>query len=237
MTARCPSLLALEAHLLDPAASPVAAHLAGCEACRARVAEMERQGDEFRRFVYPATLDAVVAPRRPWWRLPLLLAPALAAAGLIVAVLPGPPADYVGTKGAPLGLQLFAEGAASALDDGAPVRPDANVRFRLQTARPCLLWLFSVDEAGQVSRLLPREGEAGLELRGAQVLPGGARLDGRPGVERFYAVCAAQPLPFEQVARAAGAASGGAQAVRAAARLEGLPGDVTQASLLVEKRW
>ncbi len=46
---RCPSDLELEAHLLDPARSPAAGHVAGCARCQARLAEMTALGDEFRR--------------------------------------------------------------------------------------------------------------------------------------------------------------------------------------------
>jgi hypothetical protein len=68
-------------------------------------------------------------------------------------------------------------------------------------------------------------------------VPGGALLDGQPGPERIYAVCAPQPIPWNDVKQAAAAsASGGAERVRAARNIAGLPGAVTQASLLVEKR-
>ena len=103
-----PSDLKLELHLLDPERSPVAAHLGECERCRERVSEMRRQGDDFRRFVYPATLDGLLKPR---WR-PLrslwLLAPAAGLAAVLLIARPGPTSDYVGTKGGPLSLTAYA---------------------------------------------------------------------------------------------------------------------------------
>ena len=57
-----PSELKLERHLLDPARSGIAGHVAECERCRGRLSEMQKQGEDFRRFVYPATLDKVTQP-------------------------------------------------------------------------------------------------------------------------------------------------------------------------------
>ena len=42
-----PSELKLERHLLDPARSGIAGHLAECERCRARLSEMEKQGEDW----------------------------------------------------------------------------------------------------------------------------------------------------------------------------------------------
>ena len=67
MTARCPSDLALERHLLDPAASPLLAHVEACPTCRERLARMEADGADFRRFVFPATIERIedaTAPAR-----------------------------------------------------------------------------------------------------------------------------------------------------------------------------
>ena len=241
---RCPSDLALELHLFDPAASAVSGHLAACGACAERLAAMERVGAEFRAQVFPATVDRVVEAARP--RLPLRRwlswapFPALAAAAALLLLLPAPrpPADYVGVKGAGLGLGVFARirGSVEAVRDGERVPAATALRFRVHPAWPCRLWLLSVDGAGQVSRLFPATGDGGAPLGSAGTLPGGAVLDGRPGPERIYAICTRSPLSFATAERAArAAAAGGPGAVRSAGALAGLPEGAAQATLLLEK--
>jgi hypothetical protein len=248
MNARCPSDLALESHLLDPVASPLGGHLAACEGCRARLARMTQEGDDFRRFVFPATVDAVEAAadrrRVPRWFTMLLPVPALAAAAVAVVLLTrpsGPPDDYVGLRGTGgIGLTVFSQaggGEPRILADGAEVPAAAALRFRVRASSPCRLFLLSVDADGLVSRLDPA-GADGFPLSpGQQDLPGGAELDGKPGPERLFAVCAADPLDARTVeASARRASAGGAAGVRRGASLPGLPREAAQATLLLEKR-
>ncbi|HEU4383393.1 MAG TPA: DUF4384 domain-containing protein [Anaeromyxobacteraceae bacterium] len=240
MSPRCPSDLALERHLQDPARSPLAAHLPTCPDCRQQVARMEAEGEDFRRFVYPASVEAVedaaeraAGGRR--WRLGLWLAPVAAAAAL--ALLWGPSPDYVGLKGFPFTAWLAGPTGAQAVADGGEVPAAGALRFRVQPPVPCRLWIVSVDGGGQVSRLFPADGDGGAEVRQGGALPGGALLDGRPGPERLFAVCAREALPFSRLARAVQeAAGGGAEAVRAGKVLPGLPRSAAQATLLLEKR-
>jgi hypothetical protein len=213
-----PSELALEAHLLDPAKSNVAGHLAACERCRARVARMEKEGEDFRRFILPATLDAVVEKnarrRKPWLALAALVPVAAAALVVIIGVSRGPDVDYVGTKG---GLLLA-------------------VRFRVQPPGRCSLWLLSVDESGQISRIYPATGEAAPQVAPG-ALPGGAFLDGTRGLERFYAVCTPEPIPFTRIEAAVRSTlAQKPQAVRSGEPLRDLPRGSSQATLVVEKR-
>jgi hypothetical protein len=237
---RCPSELELERHLR--AARPdVERHLGTCERCRGRVAWANAAADTFRREVFPATVDAVVEgtrPRRLRWA--LWLAPAsVAAAALVVLLLPRSPTDdYVGAKGGAGGLSLsvyvrLPDGARPAWD-GDVVPADAALRFGVRAARPCHLWLASVDGTWQVSRLHPPSGEA-VPVRGESLLPGGAVLDGRGGPERIFAICSEAPLPFEAVERAAAAAARQGE-VRVLRALPDLPRDTLQATLLLEKR-
>jgi hypothetical protein len=243
MTARCPSDLALERHLLDAAASPLLAHVEACAPCRERVARMQADGDDFRRFVFPATVEQVeeAAGRRRRW-FPLVLAPvggiAAVAAALVVMLRPpaGPPPDYVGTMGGPITLSVFTPGAqgAHALLDGEAVPAASALRFKVK-ANGCGLWILSVDATGAVTRLFPAEGGPATPPPGGE-LPGGVVLDGIAGPERLYAVCADQPLPWTDVERAArAAAGGGADRVRAGGPLD-LPEHASQATLLLEKR-
>jgi hypothetical protein len=220
-----PSELKLERHLADPERSEIAGHVRDCERCRERVAQMRQQGDDFRRFVYPATVDEVTGPRP--WRLPRglwLLAPAAGLAMVLLLVRPGPTSDYVGTKGGPLTLTAYASlpSGARAVDEGAAVPASASLRFRVRAAQACNLTLLSVDESGQVSKLYSRE------IRGDMTLPGGVQLDGKPGGERFFAICSDDPGAVEQAARHIGAE------VRKNPALPGIQGP--QSSLLIEKR-
>jgi hypothetical protein len=243
--ARCPSDLALEEHLLAGAASRLAAHVAGCEGCRARLAQMQREGEDFRRFVFPRTIErieqaAAGRPRRRWLQL-LVPIPALAAAAAVFLLVrpAAPPEDYVGVKGSGgLGLTVFTPGESRdprVLADGAPVAASAALRFRLRSATPCALVLVSVDGDGNVSRLDPA-GAAGFALHeGGQDLPGGVQLDGKPGPERIFAACGVGLTPGAVMDAARRAASGGAAAVRGASELRGLPPRATQATLLLEK--
>jgi hypothetical protein len=239
---RCPSDLELERHLLGDAPPALELHVADCAACAARLAEMREEGEDFRREVFPATVDAVVArarPRplsRPWV---LAAAPLAAAAAAALFLLGRPPPDYVGAKGGELSLAVFvqAPGGAQAAADGAAVPAGAAVRFQVRSARPCQLWVVSVDAEGLVSRLFPAGGDAPARIAEAGPLPGGAVLDGRAGPERIFAVCSDAPLALADVERAARGAAGGSDArVRAGGRLEGLPAGAAQATLLLEKR-
>jgi len=244
MTPACPSDLALETHLLDPAASKLSAHLSSCAHCAARLQAMERQGQDFARFVYPATVEKVeeAAGRRGRsWLWMLAPVPVLAAAALAVRLLQpvevtSPGAEYIGIKGVAggVGLTVFARGATGAtpLADGAHLPAAAAVRFRVRNTDPCRLLVFSVDAAGQVSKL--HEAAAPLAA-GQHDLEGGAVLDGKAGPERFFAVCSADLSWTKVESLARTAASGGADAVRRAGALAGDAAKLPQASVLVEK--
>jgi hypothetical protein len=245
MTTLCPSDVALEAYLLDPQRSPEAAHVAACPDCAARLAQMREQGEEFRQYVFPRTLDAVerAAERRRFrFRWPFALVPAGALAAAAMAVLlvrTGPPSDYEGVKGSGMALAVYLNGSEGphAVPDGAPIPASAKLRFKVQPAKECWLWIMSVDERGEISRLYPPKGTS-PDRRAAGPVPGGAELDGKPGPERFYAVCApSQEMAWAEVkAAAAAVAMGGPERVRAARELGGSLSGALQASLLVEKR-
>jgi hypothetical protein len=207
---------ALEEHLLDGAKD--AGHLRECERCQSRLARMEEEGRHFRQFVYPATLEALERPRKrslSWWLAPLGV---LAVAGVALIVRPGPDADYVGTKGATLKFTVYT--ASRALSDGEPVPASASLRFRVQASSPCQLSVLSVDDSGQVSTIYGPS-----LIKGEAALPGGAQLDGRPGTERFFAICTPKPVSgIERLVRAAGQGP-----------VRDLPPGSTQASVLLKK--
>jgi len=241
---RCPSDLDLEAVVAGTRSEP---HVFGCPRCAGRLADMRRLSEEFEQEVFPATVEALVArasSRRGAARPLLFFVPAALAAGLALLVLrvAGPPQEYLGLKGSALEFSAFAPapGGARALSDGAEVPAGTGLRFEVRPSRSCKLWIVSTDSAGQVSRIFPPGGADGAKVAaGAKVaVPGGALLDGRPGPERFFAVCGCgdDPLGFDRVERAARAVGPGEAGVRATRELSGLPGDALQASLLLEKR-
>jgi hypothetical protein len=219
-----PSELKLERHLLDPQSSLIAGHLEECERCRSRLVEMEKQGEDFRRFVYPATLESVSrrrwTPLRPLW----LLAPAAGLAAVLLIARAGPTSDYIGTKGGALTLTAYVAlpSGAKPVADGETVPASASLRFRVRTSQPCALTLLSVDAAGQVSRLYAQD------VRGDVALPGGIRLDGNAGPERFFAVCDREYDAIERAVRGMG------PSVRQKNALPDVQG--RQASLLIEKK-
>ncbi len=191
---------------LAPAAE-AAALLASPEA-RAELDRMRAEDEDFHRFVFPRTVDAVVASQERlkavlrWW-------PAAVALAALVAVLawPTPPAaDYLGLKGGALGLWVYTldgDGAVVRVADGARVAAGASLRFQVKPSRPCHLWVVSVDGQGQVSRLYPATGEAPQLGAAAQALPGGATLDGLAGPERVVALCSPAPAGYPEVEAAA----------------------------------
>jgi hypothetical protein len=184
------------------------------------------------------------AVRRPFWsdRIRWLAPiPALAAAAaiLILARPLVPPDDYLGEKGGgSLGLGVFLRSDAGArpAKDGQPVPAAAALRFKVRPAKPCNLWVVSVDGRGQVSRLYPAAGPNGADLVRPTELPGGAILDGQPGPERIMAVCTPEPLPFDRIVDTVhGAMDHSVEKVRTVRSVPGFPEGTSQDSVLLEK--
>jgi Domain of unknown function (DUF4384) len=226
----CLDDVALERVRLTLAKDDERQHAESCPTCGARLAQMAQEDQDFHRFVFPRTVDAVTASQRPRRLRLFALALVPVAAALALVLWPHKPAeDYVGVKGSTVGLAVFtldASGAPVQLTDGARVPAAAALRFRVAPSQPCHLWLLSLDDRGQVSRLYPPEGEAQL-VSAALTLPGGAQLDGVAGAERVVAVCSPQPLGFDAVA----AKLSGTEVRQAPT----LPLDALQGSLMLEK--
>ncbi|MBI5507891.1 MAG: DUF4384 domain-containing protein [Deltaproteobacteria bacterium] len=240
MISPCPSDLALERHLADPTHSAVREHVEACDHCEARLAEMERLGTEFQRFVFPATVDKVVAvtERRPFFALPWIgvLAPMAAAAAVVLVLLPEkPPADYVGLKGSGLSLTPFVAtpSGPKALADHDRVPRGAGLRFKVHADQACYLTLLSLDDAGQVSELYPTSPEPALIAAGETTLQGGIRLDDQAGSEQFFAVCTEAPVPMSELRALLTSTLG--SAARPLAAIDGLPDGTRQTSLTLEK--
>jgi hypothetical protein len=244
MAARCPSDLALERHLLEPQASPLRSHLAGCASCQARLEEMGRQAETFHRQVYPATVAAVegaVAARHRQRLRWLVLGPALAAAVAAVLFLVRPVGSPSHDDGATGGL-----GITVLVEEGAGVRPvrsgevvgaAAALRFRVQAASACRLWILSLDATGEFTRLYPGEGTGGAAVSGAAEIPVGAVLDGQAGPARIVAICTPGPAKWRALAaQLKGGAAAGEAFVRARPNAAALPAGAQLASVLLEKR-
>lgn len=240
MTARCPSELRLEEYLLDPASSGVAAHVDGCAACAARVAEMREEGARFQQYVYPATVDAVVAsaqPRPTGWLRWLFPAAAVAAAVAVFLVRPVSPEGELAARGESLTLEVFTQGqdGLQPVSNGGLVPPGQPVQFRVSSTVPCRLKVVAVDCEGRVSVLHPPPGQDAVALTASGSFPGTAVLAGDEGPERIYALCAPEPLPMLALAaRLTDQSAGDDDRVRRAGRLSGLPRGTLQATLLVE---
>jgi hypothetical protein len=250
---RHPSDLALEGYLMERDRSKIAPHVGSCDTCRGRIARMEREGQEFLQYVFPATVEkieeAAARGKRPaWLRFAYFVPVPLAglAVALFIALSPGqnmtgPGEDYIGVKGAggTLGLTVFlgAVEGARPVRDGEAVPANSALRFSVRAAKPCQLWVLSVDGQGDVSRLYPTTGDRAAELKRGGALPGGAVLDGKPGPERIFAVCSPEAVPYQNIARAAQAAVDHSEsAVRSVGVIPGLPDGTAQATVLIEKK-
>jgi hypothetical protein len=255
MSPGCLTDLVLEEHLLSPEARPLPAHVDGCGLCRSRLAEMREQGAQFRMSVYPRTIDHVLekggrtgSTFRWSWAVALSSLVPVAALAVVFALrsthtIFGEQTQTKGNLGSlspatakdlPFTVFVGTPEGGRRVSDGSVVPPDAQLRFRVDPPSRCWFSVVSIDAAGQVSQLYP-EAPTGIEVPRAS-LPGGAILDGRAGPERLFALCSAKPLSVPEVqaeVRERLPASGAS--VRDMSRLAGVPADVLQGTLLIEK--
>jgi hypothetical protein len=205
-------------------------HLAGCEACGARLSALESQRGELPGQVWIAG-EARKVKRR---LVPAgLLAAAAAAAVVMVAVRPLEPVPAERTKGG-LSLALYARGADGRVEEllpGARVRAGDAVRFSVSTLVEGHVAVVGADAAGGVA--VHAAPPAPLPAGKGQLLEGSLILDEAVGPERFVAVlCDGTPAAarIEAAARTALAAAGGDPRGMGELVL-----DCRQASFLVEK--
>ncbi len=246
MSPRHPSDYQLEAYLLKGERSPVAAHVADCAACAARVDSMRHEGTAFDERILPRLRPALAgqrpAPRtrRLRW---LLAIPAFAGVGLAVLLhnADGPVAGvdpFTHTKGEGCGLVVYVNHAGTGVPatEGEAIPAAASLRFRFLGASPMWLSLMSVDQFGEVSRLFPGDAES-ARVSGGTLLPGGAVLDGKAGPERLFLFCGRERLREDELQQAVvRSIASNADAVRRVTTIERLREEVDQGSILLEKR-
>jgi hypothetical protein len=223
--AGCLSELALDRLLRGESAGAVAeaarAHVAGCERCRGRLADIAAARDAFRadppplRQPVPPSLSAapsLPAPPSRWrrrrWPLAGGATVVAAAAALLFFVRSGDDAD-TRLKGGQPSVVLYVDHAhqlrrAAA---GEPVAPGDTVQLTYSAARPFYGAILSRDGAGHVSRYFPDAPSAaalpaGRELR----FPRATELDAVLGPESIFALFCDQAvaLPPLEAALAAG---------------------------------
>jgi hypothetical protein len=215
----CPSHLAVDDLRLHNRSAPVLeAHLASCDACRARLAERDASAAEFEVAFAAPTWTRIEAAmrdrrRRSGRRWTLTALGAAGAAALLVVAAPGHRAAQTGPTG------LVAKGRAPAqvtcrrgdqtfsIGPGDEVQPGDALRFR-----PLPVWrearyiqVGSVDGTGAYGSFYPpsRDGTSVPLPAGESPLEGSIRLDDAPGPERLLVVLSAAPLAVADVARAA----------------------------------
>lgn len=175
------------------------------------------------------------------------LVPALAAVALVMVALPssetghgtapGDTREVTRIKGLAPQLVIhrqsisrperLADGAAAAAGDVVQVAYIASGRSHGV--------IVSLDGNGAVTLHAPDEGSRSMALvpSGTQVLPRAYELDDAPGFERFFFVSSDAPFDVAVVLAAAEALSGNPDASSAPLSL---PGNLTQASLTLEKQ-
>jgi hypothetical protein len=170
------------------------AHLAGCEHCRARMAEIEAARAEFQKAApslpsLPAD-RGTARPRRRWavWGGGGAALAAAAAAALILFVR----GNDAGTRikgGARIAFYVEHAGKMRAGKAGERVAPGDTVQLVYSSVDPFYGAILSVDGAGQVSRYFP-EGDRATALPAGrdQSFPRSTQLDEVLGHETLYAL-------------------------------------------------
>jgi hypothetical protein len=207
---RHPSFLALDRHALGVAQPDVAAHVASCETCRARVAAPAPTA------AVPAWARELPPRRRAWFLWPVSTRPrafGLAAAALACAALVwvtggkiGTPAgshDYVGTKGGPeLWLYVKRDDSVALWNGSDPVIPGDLLRLKIQPDRFKHVTVFGAARtatttatAGGYSRLY----DSAIASGEPTALPFSLKVDTQPGDESLLVVLGSAEVRPDQV--------------------------------------
>jgi hypothetical protein len=191
-----------------------AAHLESCGLCRDKLSVLLGDIQAFQQQVpyqrFRVAHERRKQPiRRPRWSLWLTGLTAVTATSLaLVLIVPTePPAPTERLKGAgvALGVLLLQDGRLQPLQPGAEVPADATLQLTYTGGGLGSVALIGIDSEGAVTTYYPESETASAPLpagdRGA--FPFSLTLDGVSGIERFYAVFAAQVGPLAPVQDAA----------------------------------
>lgn len=186
------------------------AHLAGCDACRAKLTALQSEQRDFNQAhdsnVFARRVLARVERENPqpaqrfnWTWLAGLLAPAVAMALLVIIRGPVKQDDaYLGTKGG-VRLELFSP--AGKLAENATVHPGDSVRFGVAVPEAGYVLVLGLNEEGELFPYYPLQGTASVAQPATQeaVLPGSVVLDEKLGHERFYLLRTDHPVQVSEV--------------------------------------
>jgi hypothetical protein len=213
----------------------IASHVAACDECRARQAELDETRQRFAKEAPPfaalerAALEhrerrsapriGAAGPARRERRRRITAASALAAAGIALGVgaawffAPGEGVELATTrtKGGVATLSWVVRRGERVLR-GAPeeqLRTGDALRFTVSTREPVYMAVLGVDASGKVSVYHP-DGEqlARVEVGQDQPLPGAIVFDAPPSHEQLYGVFCADRVPVWRVKRAIEVAPG-----------------------------
>jgi len=230
MTDKCPTPLNLAVYFVEgdqaPSAPAIRSHLDACEACRARIGELEADRKAFlvqnpftafwnRLEGHPSRRSSGLA--RFWRRLsaPAVLraAAALASVAALMVVVYGrydrptaPAPQKILSKGS-VGLQFYVAGIqgkeAERGKSGMSLPQGAGLQF-LYTAQEPFLLLAGVEADGTLSVYYPSGGaQSGpIEAGDQKKLPQALRWQPKTAYERFYAVFSKEPVSAEAVRKA-----------------------------------
>jgi hypothetical protein len=213
--AKHPSYLALDQLALGVAAPDVAAHVAGCAECQARgaAAPLDTVPSWVRALGprrAPSPFAGVLAALRGWRGLGLGVAAAACFALVWSAgVRPdaGPPADYVGTKGAPsVWVHVKRGDHVDVWTGGTPIKPGDFVRLSVAPDRFAHVSVFAETPPATFVRLY----DAALPPGGnSTALPLSWEVDDRPGDETLLVVLGPDAVAASEVAGVLAKGEGG----------------------------
>jgi hypothetical protein len=217
------STLELDRHVmgaLDPERTrALEAHLAQCERCRQEQAALRSAHGEFTAEIFPRTAARLAARPRPapepvpFFRRPLVWAPALAAAAALLLFVnvggrareTAPNPALLAAKGA-CSLSLVARRAGQVFAASGPkvgLAAGDELRFVVTSDASAHTYLLiaSVDGAGHTNVYFPFAGarSGAVAQPGRWEVPGSVVLDSSRGPERIFALFSAAPLEAAQV--------------------------------------
>lgn len=178
---------------------PATAHLGGCPACSDRLAELERDRDDYR-------ARSVARPGRPLRRslgVGVGIATAAACAAiLLLGIRPQTPTTR--SKGsARLGFFITHGDQVRPGGPGEKVQPGDMLSFTLSTDTRVYVAVLSRDGAGRASVYFPAGPITEATGPGRDVLlPLATVLDGTLGAERLYGLVCDRPVALEPLRRA-----------------------------------